>query len=510
MTRRPRVWAHAVRDHPPSTGPVVVGLIAVSGVAVFARAVLLLFPDLPPTGRDEVLFAQPAVELLRHGKLATPLLTDVLPGVDERTYWMPPLYFLVLAGTFAVAGPGPAPMRTVSLLSAATVLVLTYIVARRYGLSRTMAVLPIAILAADPVFVRASLFGRMDMLTLALMLVALLLIGGHRASSRTVTGALSGAAAGLAALTHPFAIAMLPVFIAHKLRLRGGYDLRAPAMGYAIVIVPWILYAAQDVAAFRAQLVSQFLFKGSHSGVERLGHNVMALAAQYPDQPWGPVTALAIPLAVVALAVRARSDPSGTPPAVLLAGALVLQIATPSLWYAVYITPLMYVGLTLAIGRSGGRLGRTYSALTIAVLLLTTSSNVSAVDALVASNGGPAEQRSAFATWTARVSDALPVGSRVLVSADPDPSFVLLARGDLRISWLFDEPSLLPRYEEILDRFDHLLLAGSPEIVGRGLARSHGQEIAVIEQSPGSPQRECYLGGGPMCPFAAHVYTIRP
>lgn len=496
-----------------ASGPVIAIALFVAGIALLARVVLSLFPDLPATWRDEVLFAQPPVELLRHGKLATPLLADVLPGVEERTYWMPPLYFLVLAAAFAIAGPGLAVMRAVSLVSACVVLALTYFIGRRCGLGRTTALIPLGALAIDPVFVRGALFGRMDMLTLSLMLGAALLVGAGAGRRWLDPRLLSGAVAGLAFLAHPFGIAAATVFPAQRVRQGASYDLRRPLLGYLAVLIPWLIYVIQDLADFREQLVPQLVSKGrlsGLSGVGRIEQNVLEVIWQYPDMPWRPVILLAIVVAFLTLTARAGRRPEVAPYAVLLVAALTLEAFAPGFWYALYLVPLTYVGLVVAVTSvAGSRARGVRSALAAVILVLLAIENGPAVNDLIDVNGGPSAQRSALATWTAQVSEALPSGSRVLVFADPDPSFVLLKRDDLRVAWLFDEASVLPRYEAIMDRFDYLLLAGSPEFVSRTLAQEHGREVLVIAQRPIRPQGECFLASGPMCPFVAHLYAIK-
>ena len=147
--------------------------IAVGCLLWFALSARTLLLQYPPVWPDEACFANPAINLLQHGRMSTDLLQGALPGAGQHTYWMPPLYFIYLATIFRLAGPNLVPLRVASFVPALAIMALTYLLGLRVGLGRYASLLPVALLALDAVFLRGALVGRMDMFALSLMMLAL-------------------------------------------------------------------------------------------------------------------------------------------------------------------------------------------------------------------------------------------------------------------------------------------------------------------------------------------------
>ena len=88
-----------------ATAPrVVLAAVALSVLlgATFPFFVATLFETVPPVWPDEALFASAAADLIENGRLGTPLLAGVVPGIGEHTYWVPPLHLLYLAENRAI------------------------------------------------------------------------------------------------------------------------------------------------------------------------------------------------------------------------------------------------------------------------------------------------------------------------------------------------------------------------------------------------------------------------
>lgn len=227
----------------------------VGAFAYFVGALLLYDPAVWP---DEALFANPAVNLLRHGHLGTDLMGGYLPGIETHTYWMPPFYYLALAPVFALFGVSAPVMRLFSAFTAASVLALTYAIGRRAGLGRVAACIAVAVLAVDAVFLRAARLGRMDMLAIALMLGALYFALASRAAKRAPI--FAGVLAGLATMTHPLgmiaplAIGLHYLVLADASRWRRLLCFALGVLGPALL---WGIYILGDTAAFSAQIGAQ-------------------------------------------------------------------------------------------------------------------------------------------------------------------------------------------------------------------------------------------------------------
>ena len=163
----------------------------------FAGALLLKYP---PVSVDEALFANPAINLIEQGRMSTDLLEGTLPGIGQRTYWMPPLYFLYVGGVFRLAGQSLVVLRLASEAAAFAVLFVTYLLSLRTGVGRWMSLIPVCLMALDTVFLRGALVGRMDMLALSLILLSLWFATRPLSPGNSfVTGIVSA----LAILAHP-------------------------------------------------------------------------------------------------------------------------------------------------------------------------------------------------------------------------------------------------------------------------------------------------------------------
>src|SRR2546422_848668 len=122
---------------------------------------------------DEGWLSNPAFNLLTNGRMGTPVLEPagtglfVLPGIERYTYWVMPLYLLVQAGWYELAGFGVFQMR---LLSTAWGLIA--LIAWNVTLSRLLdprkAVFAIVLLATDYTFALNASTGRMDMMSASL------------------------------------------------------------------------------------------------------------------------------------------------------------------------------------------------------------------------------------------------------------------------------------------------------------------------------------------------------
>ena len=77
----------------PLLDVVVVAFVIIGFVCLLSFYGYALLPFWP----DEICFLQPAQNLAEGKGMGTPALDDLLPGISQRTYWQPPVYFLVLA-----------------------------------------------------------------------------------------------------------------------------------------------------------------------------------------------------------------------------------------------------------------------------------------------------------------------------------------------------------------------------------------------------------------------------
>jgi 4-amino-4-deoxy-L-arabinose transferase-like glycosyltransferase len=470
--------------------PVV--LVLAAGAA-FEYAVLTLLLHDPPVWPDEALFANPVLNLLRHGHLGTDLMGGYLPGIETRTYWMPPLYYLALAPVFGSFGVGVMPMRVFSALTAAVVLALTYVIGRRAGWGRTAACIAVAVLAVDAVFLRAARIGRMDMLAIALVLAALHQLLGRPAPARALIAA--GVFAGLAVLTHPLAV-IAPIAIVLSLLVFPVAPRRRTLLlfgaGVLTPLLVWGIYILADPAAFVAQFGAQLGRKGARDlfSLTFIKDSIWLIISQYNESgdlslgdPRGAAATVWM-LGTVGIFVMAIRHPAARPLAIAHLVAVLMVLYSHELWYPVYALPTLALGAGALVGPALEHLpGRRLAAAVVLAALgwfaLRNLSYEAGMRATWSSRGAAAN----YAVFCDRVGALIPPGSRVFVSVFPDVYLCLAGRHDLTFRSFVPEhfPVSEETYERVIDESDIIVTGrwnpGGPADV---IARRRGELVGEV------------------------------
>ena len=433
-----------------TAGKLLAAALAIAALANFAFYTRQLFLKYPPVWPDESLFANGAINLVRQKALATSLLSGVVPGIEQRTYLMPPAYYCYLACVFSVWGPSIFAVRLASLAASLLVMGLTYSLGLRSGLSVWLSLIPVSLLAVDSVFLRAGLIGRMDVLALGFVLLALRLSLGrscprnlpinHSRRSTYFPAApfLTGLACALAFLTHPIgAVAVVGVGAAWT---QLGTVERRPVLlrmlaGFSPPILAWLVYIVQDPGSFIAQFGSQLMRKaGRHPGtLARLMENLVLNFGQWglPQELMGLFWACG--LAGLFLAARRRRELL-----VLSATQLVILAAilwSKEIWYPVYLAPLtaLGLGLLLAAEEPWGLRKAYLSGLALSVCILFARGNLRHLGQINALQNKIYQNGTNYLAFCKSISALIPPGSRTLISVIPDPYLELAKRPDLAI-----------------------------------------------------------------------------
>ena len=221
---------------------------------------------------DEAWFASPALDLTENGRMGTHVLEPTgshlsilrpgsrLEGIDQRTYWVMPLYLLVLALAIKLFGFSLAVVRLPSLIWGLGALAAWYVIVRRLGGSRELAALTLLFTGIDYAFVNSASDGRMDMMCASLGFIAMALYLVLRDNRFLLAVLLSHAAAALSLFTHPngmLAAAALVFMIFYLDRKRLSWAV-VPLAGapYVVAGLGWLVYILQDRAAFAAQFAA--------------------------------------------------------------------------------------------------------------------------------------------------------------------------------------------------------------------------------------------------------------
>ena len=209
---------------------------------------------------DEGWYADPAMNLLHHGSMGSPAIESAgtfLKGIDQKTYYLMPVYFLAQAAWYRILGANLISMRMLSVFAGAVALLSWYFIARKFAGDRLAAIVA-GFVAIDTSFVVLAATGRSDILSAALGAAALACYVGLRESRLRVATISAHALAAASGLTHP--IGGLVAF-ASLVWLQLHFDRRrltasivfAAALPYLIGAAAWGVYIAQAPDLFRAQ-----------------------------------------------------------------------------------------------------------------------------------------------------------------------------------------------------------------------------------------------------------------
>jgi len=214
-------------------------------------------------------FTSPALDSVESGRMGTHILEPSgshlsvlnlgarLDGIDQHTYWVMPLYLLVLAMLLKVFGLSLTVVRLPSLVCGLGTLAAWYLIGRGIGGSKTLAALTVFFIGIDCAFVDSASDGRMDMICAALGFLALAVYLVLRETRFLWAVFLSHTAAALSLFTHPngaLASAALVFLLVYLDRQRLQWAV-VPLMGtpYVLLGLGWLAYVMKAPAAFLAQ-----------------------------------------------------------------------------------------------------------------------------------------------------------------------------------------------------------------------------------------------------------------
>ena len=318
---------------------------------------------------DEGWFASPAVNLVEHGHMGTTVYDPPadLPRFERLTYWMPPVHFLVQAAVYRVLGVSVVAMRLISVVAGLVSLGATFIIARTLTRRAEIALLAMALLATDNIFIIGCGDGRMDLLCAALGLAG---IASYLALRETRLPAATLAAHALvmtSGLTHPNGILPLALLLVLQVGLDrkrlGAREVALTLLPYLVGGAAWGAYIAQDPRAFLAQFRQNMSGKWSGAPhrallaelrlrwLDNFGFSREAIQAT----PWTRVRIL-VPIAYVTGLVLAFKRPKGPEGKLAFALAalelflLTFVIGNKSSAYLVHVIPLLAVAGAIGLG----------------------------------------------------------------------------------------------------------------------------------------------------------------
>lgn len=229
--------------------PVAVAFFCVS-VGCFLFHFLLFRYSIPPNNVDESSFFSPAQNFAEHGVLSSPVHEGFLAGAGRYTYWMPPLYMLLLAGIFKIFGATVLNAKLLTfILTGLSAYLITLLSKDRY-----IRICLAGLFLVCPYIITASAFIRMEGLAI-LLLTASIVAVKFRIGSHWL-----GILGGLMFLTHPMLYPGCAALAFHVFRR----DIRSFIIFCLLALLtvsPYLIYILQDLPVYKAQMGLQLARK---------------------------------------------------------------------------------------------------------------------------------------------------------------------------------------------------------------------------------------------------------
>jgi 4-amino-4-deoxy-L-arabinose transferase-like glycosyltransferase len=187
-------WSQSLRAH----ADFGLLLLLIGGFVFVAAQRLGAVPV--PEG-DEAFTLQVPYEMLNHGKLALPMLRYLGGNIENVWHSFTPVCFLLMSGFFKLFGFGLAQGRAFNLLTAATTLLMIYLISRRLFDWRA-GLFAVLMMVGDPTFIERSRLLRNDYAAASFALLAFYLYEIARERKRAGYYIASGLAAGAGVMCH--------------------------------------------------------------------------------------------------------------------------------------------------------------------------------------------------------------------------------------------------------------------------------------------------------------------
>lgn len=239
---------------------------------------------------DEGMFASPAYNLAYRGFFGTTVLEteqSPLTRIEQRTYWVLPLFLLNVAASFKIFGFSLLTMRLVSVFWGLVLLGSCYLIVKKLSQDKLTALLALVLTATDYVVLETASDARMDMMSAALGFAAIAVYLGWRERNLWLAILFSQTLLTANGLTHPNAIT---AFVG-VLFLTFYFDFRrlnwrhfvAFAIPYLVGGAAFGLYVWQDPTAFKDQFIDNALMGGRMSGFNSPLQNIVReFTERYP------------------------------------------------------------------------------------------------------------------------------------------------------------------------------------------------------------------------------------
>jgi len=407
---------------------------------------------------DEALFSDMTHRLIQGFDLSTSLFRDFIPEVERHAYWYPPLYFLLLAPLVTIFGISVYAMRILSLVAAATTLLLIFTVARQVFAKRWLGVIAVCLLVFDYYFQTGAVVGRMELVTILFgyaSIVTHLHFLKHRRQWLNVS---SGTFAAAACMTHPTGSIFLLPIVCNLLFMQGKWQTKVGNL--VAVVLPTIIAIGFWYGSFYSNWESFLLQNQLQLHRKQFGDIFLWQIFQFLPKQRLVLAGILLSEAVFLWRTITNKQLHNAGQRLLFFLVLtssVLSVVLKEMWYIVYI-PVVGV---LAVADTCAWLWSKRPLVSGIVICAFLLPNVLLYFDGV---GESVVHRSEYAELSRQIAAILPPNARVLLSSLPDPYFYLRQhRPDLDLRETPNSPPAEPIdpdvYNTILSQVEYVVFS---------------------------------------------------
>lgn len=243
---------------------------------------------------DEGMFASPAYNLAFNGHFGTTVLEKekaTLTRIDQRTYWVMPMFLMNAAAAFKTLGFSLVSMRLVNVFWGLVLLAAVYFIALKLSDDKRTALIALVLASCDYMVLETASSARMDMMTAALGFAAIAVYLVLRERNLLLAVLLSQTLIVIDGLTHPNAItafvalAIVALWFDRKqLNLRMIFFAAIPYVIGGTAFGAWVL---QDTEAFKNQFIDNALMGGRMSGMSSPLDNIIREFTEHYPHAYG-------------------------------------------------------------------------------------------------------------------------------------------------------------------------------------------------------------------------------
>lgn len=424
---------------------------------LFLSTSLLLFD--PPIWPDEAIIADISRNLYTEHRLGTNLWQGFVDGVENHVYWWPPLFLYTNAILFAATGFSLTNQRLLTVFFSVIFLITYYLLlvqllsSKKLQLKQFLPGLTMMLLITDKTFLKASRWGRPEILVLALVFPALLFYAKTlvRKKVKNINLLLffSGLFLGMATITHLIAISFaFPVISSMILKKRTGIyrflGFYLFIIGFILPVSAWLLSIFPNYQILKNQLflVSEYRLV-SDSWINKVWN-----FSPIPEKI-SYLTYFFISLCFIIFAFI-RRQPQNLFLAFSLLSVWIFVIIGKIETYPVFFIPLVFIAFAILFEKARSTFFKSLLSLTLFAVL------VSNLYLYFESYKANLRTDESYRLMRDKILETIPAGKTVYLSSIPDAYFFF----ELGRNKLYEFPAVktsIQNYKKVLDESDYII-----------------------------------------------------